>query len=298
MFPALILRSSVDWVRHDSSLANSNPYSRCEEAIKMAQGIWDEQYGKVGAAYVEPACVSTYWSEFFHAQDPLEDENEWREGLTKRSNQYDSFDEWHEWFRKTYAKVYKDDNIWAGLLMTSWAHTHQFEVNYKEDTWEFLPATNYLPSVEMWRAEPYLDSLSKLLNEIWKEQVSLFQKMNFHVQEEPTQSLGKVECLGFDTRRYALIPPPSTKRDKEYFNLGEVVANIVFPSGDDWYRKLDNVVFANDYLDVTALYNRANYIFGSHRRILELSMLLEPEQAQLQAKLEGWHVNEEEKVIV
>src|ERR1700679_1230245 len=112
MIPAFLIRTSIDWVRHNPEFKDSNPYSRCEESIRVFLELWKEQFGEVSSNILEPALVAAYWDEFFHAEDPSPDEKEWRDGLMKRSSGYDGFDQWQEWFKKSYAKVYKDNNIW------------------------------------------------------------------------------------------------------------------------------------------------------------------------------------------
>lgn len=74
MIPAFLIRAGVDWVRHNTDYKDSNPYSRCEESIKTCQLLWEQQMGKPDLVLLEPAIVSAYWEEFFHAEDPLPDE--------------------------------------------------------------------------------------------------------------------------------------------------------------------------------------------------------------------------------
>lgn len=293
MFPAFLIRTGIDWVRHNEEYKESNPYSRCEGAIKLCTTLWEEQVGKADLFLIEPATVTTYWSEFFHAEDPLPDETEWREGLIKRSSQYDSFDEWQEWFKQSYAKVYKDDNIWLSLLMTAWAHTHQYEVQYTEDAWEFRSAASYFPTTELWRLQPHMHTLAEVLKELWIEEVKLYADAEFAIEEQTIPYLGKTECLGFDTKRYWVVWPARAQRDKEPLEVGEMVADIVAPPGDDWYRHLDNIIFAHDHIDLTALINRARYVFGSRRRLLELTVDNGPDKAKIQAAAEGWIVPEQ-----
>jgi hypothetical protein len=292
MFPAFLIRAGIDWVRHHESHKGSNPYSRCEEAIKVCQSLWEEQVGKADLFLLEPATIAAYWAEFFHMDDPTPDEDEWRDGLMKRSGQYDSFDDWQEWFKQNYAQVYKEDNVWMGVLMTSWAHTHQYEVLYTEDSWEFRPATPYLPSSEMWRIQPHMKTVAEILRELWQSEANAYAEIGFNIEEVSIPYLGKPECLGFDTKRYAIVWPARAQREKEALELGDIVADIVLPPGDDWYRHLDNVIFANDFLDVTALVNRAKYMFGSRRRLLELTVDNGYDKAKQQASAEGWMVPE------
>jgi hypothetical protein len=79
--------------------------------------------------------------------------------------------------------------------------------------------------------------------------------------------------------------------------LGEMVADIVVPPGDSWYRHPDNVIFAHDCVDVTALVNRAQYIFGSRRRVDELTIDNGFAKAKIQASAEGWLVPESESLV-
>ena len=299
MIPAYLIRAGIDWVRHSPEFQDSNPYSRCEQVLVVCQQLWEEQVGKVDTALLEPASVIAYWAEFFHAPDPLADENEWREGLLKRSSQYDSFDEWQEWFKVQYQQVYKDDIIWMGVLTTAWAHTHQYEVLYSEDSWEFRPATSYLPTFELWSLEPHIDMIAEILNEVWLEEIKAYEELGFVLEESRINYLGKAECLGFDTKRITAIwPPRSQKESREEIALGEMVADIVLPPSSDWYRQRDNVIFAHDYVDATALINRAKYVFESRRRLLELMVDSDDEQARRQAAAEGWLVPAQEAVLV
>ncbi|MGH9552449.1 MAG: hypothetical protein ACRD3W_23890, partial [Terriglobales bacterium] len=88
------------------------------------------------------------------------------------------------------------------------------------------------------------------------------------------------------------------KREREELEVGDMVSDIVVPPGDSWYRHLDNVIFAHDYVDVTALINRAQYIFGSRRRLMELTVDNGPAKAKMQASAEGWLVPEVETAAV
>ena len=291
MIPAFLIRAGIDWVRHNEAFKDSNPYSRCEASIHTCKALW-EQY--VGAAadlpLLEPAIVTTYWEEFFHAEDPMRDEKEWREGLNKRSGQYDSFDGWQEWFKKSYGKVYKENNIWMGVLMTSWSHTHQYEVRYSEDSWEFCPSRSYLPTSQMWRLEPHIETVAEVLKQFWFDELRAYEDAGFTIDEQTTSYLGRVECVGFDTKKYFISWPPRAKRGREELELGEMVADILVPPGDSWYRHLDRVIFAHDYVDITALLNRASYVFGSRRRLLELTVDQGFAKAKEQASAEGWLV--------
>lgn len=292
MYPAYLIRAGIDWVRHHDEFKGSNPYSRSIEAVNVCQALWQEQRGESDKHLVEPAAVAAYWAEFFHAEDPLPDESEWRDGLTKRSAQYPSFDEWQEWFKNHYAQVYEDGIYWMGVLTTAWAHTHQLEVVYSEDSWEFRAATPYLPTSEFWRFEPHMDTVAEILAEIWKEEAEGFRELGFEIAEQSIPFLGKAECLEFDTKRYTMSYPARAGRDKEIIELGEMVADIVLPSGDSWYRAMDNVIFAYDYLDATALIGRARYVYQSRRRIMELTIDTDPDQARRQANAEGWLVGQ------
>jgi hypothetical protein len=69
-----------------------------------------------------------------------------------------------------------------------------------------------------------------------------------------------------------------------------MVADTVVPAGSDWYRQRDNVLFAHDYVDATALINRAKFVFESRRRLLELMIDSDDNQARIQATAEGWLV--------
>lgn len=290
MYPAYLIRAGIDWVRHHEEFKESNPYSRSIEAVKVCQALWQEQKGMGDFYLVEPAAVAAYWAEFFHAEDPLPDETEWREGLLKRSAQYPEFDEWQEWFKQSYAQVYEEGIYWMGVLTTAWAHTHQLEVVYSEDTWEFRHATPYLQTAEFWRFEPHMDTVADILHEIWLEEREGFEDLGFVIEAQRIPYLGKAECLEFDTQRHTVTYPARAARDKEIIELGEMVADIVLPSGDSWYRAMDNVIFAHDYLDATALISRARYVFRSRRRFMELTIDSDPEQARQQAVAEGWLV--------
>lgn len=292
MIPAYLIRAGIDWVRHAEEFKSSNPYSRCEESVKVCQHLWEEQVGNVDMTLLEPATVVAYWAEFFHALDPLADEAEWRDGLLKWSRKYDSFDEWQDWFKQQYASVYKDDLIWMGVLTTAWAHTHQYEVLYSDDSWEFRPATSYLPTGEFWRLEPHIDVIAEVINEVWLEEIKAYEEIGFSVEESRIQYLGKAECLGFDTKRIYAAWPPRARRDREIIDLGEMVADIVVPPGADWYRTKDNVIFSHDYVDATALINRAKYVFDSRRRLMELMVDTDEDQARIQATAEGWLITE------
>jgi hypothetical protein len=263
VLPAFLIRADIDWVRHNEMLKTSNPYSRCQEAIKTCDKMWQEQLGYTDNSMIEPAVANAYWEEFFHADDPLPDEKDWREGLTKRSSQYDSFPDWQAWFKQSYAKVYEDNNIWTSVLMTAWANTHQYDVRFQNGVWDFLPNRSYLPTQQMWRLEPHLSTVASVLKEIWLEEVQSYSQSGFTIRDAVAPSLGRVECLGFDTSTHIAHWPAQAKREPVELPVGEMVADIVLPTGDNWYRQLDNVIFAQDSIDITALVNRAHYIFAS-----------------------------------
>jgi len=292
MLPALLIRTAVDSVRHDESLKASNPYSRCEETIKLFLELSTEQCGGVDSAVLEPAVVAAYWEEFFHSEDPLPDENEWREGLVKRSSQYDSFDEWKEWFKKSYVKVYTDNNIWMCVLMTSWAHTHQYEVRFTNEKWEFREASSYLPTTQVWRLEPHISFLSDIVAKLWLDEIKAYSERAFTINEDPITYLGNVECLGFDAKHFSVIWPAQSGKMPETIDVGGMVADVIAPAGDSWYRQLDNIIFKDNNVDVTSLINMVKYVFESRRRLFELSLNSDAKQAKLQATAEGWHVEE------
>ena len=296
MLPAFLIRAAIDYVRHHDDFKNSNPYTRCDESLKVTRQLWKEKIGRVDHSLLEVAAVTAYWEEFFHAEDPLADEREWREGLAKRSSNYESFEEWQEWFKKSYAQVYQENNIWTSVLMTAWAHTHQYQLMYNQEAWAFRPSRSYLPTNHMWRLEPHVDTVSQVLRDCWREEFSRYEDCGFAVEEESLHYLGRIECLGFDTHRYLLHWPVKANRRAEELDVGEMVADIVVPESGSWYRQLDNVIFAHEHVDVTALVNRASYIFGSKRRILELTVESGSQKARLQAQAEGWRVSDIENL--
>lgn len=300
MLPAYLFRAGIDWVRHHKDYASSNPYARCEQAVRVCEKLFEENLCKADSKHLEVAVVCAYWEEFFHAEDPLQDEKEWRDGLTKRSGQYDSFEAWQEWFKTSYAKVFKENNIWTSLLMTAWANTHQYQLVYTEDSWDFLPSRSYLPTTQMWRLSPHLNTVTDVLKEFWLEEVKRWEESGFIVDDENTHFLGRVECLGFDTRRYMVTWPARAKHlategngagpHREDLDLGNTVADLIAPVGDSWYRRPDSVIFAHDHVDITSLLNRATYVFGSKRRLFELALDDDMPKAKLQAQAEGWLV--------
>lgn len=290
MLPSFLIRVGIDSVRRNEEFKDSNPYSRCEESIRTCKALWSEQVGIPGLNALEPWIVTAYWAEFFHAEDPLPDEKEWREGLNKRSGQYDSFEQWQAWFQKTYEQVYKDNKIWQGILMTAWAHTHQLEVRYCQESWEFILSRSYLPTSQMWRLQPHIDTVAEVLREFLLEEMRAYEEAGFSIWEQQISYVGKVECLGFDTKKYSLSWPPRARRENEELEVSEMIADIVAPPGDSWYRHPDNVIFAHDCVDVTALISRARYIFGSRRRLFELTIDNDLSTARIKASAEGWLV--------
>jgi hypothetical protein len=292
MLPAYLLRAGIDWVRHNAEFANSNPYARCEQSVKICEKLWDESFGLSESSLLEVAVVTAYWEEFFHAEDPLQDEKEWRDGLSKRSGQYENFEKWQDWFKSSYAKVYTDNNIWTSLLMTAWASTHQYQLSYTDDSWDFKPSRSYLPTSHIWRLKPHVDTLINVLKEFWIEESARWDEVGFTIEEESFAYLGRVECLGFDLKRYHLSWPAKAHLAPEVLDLGAMVADLIAPVGDAWYRRPDSVIFAHDHLDVTALLNRASYVFGSRRRLYELAAEDGMTKARTQAQAEGWMVED------
>jgi hypothetical protein len=294
MIPAYLIRAAIDWVRHNQEFEALSPYARCQESIKVVSQLFAEQIGKVDSVLVESATIAAYWAEFFHNEEPDKVEQEWRNGLTKASSQHDSFDSWQEWFKSKFAKAYKDDNIWIGLLMTSWAHTHQYEVMYTEDDWEFEPAQSYLPTEQMWRIESHMEIVAAIIREIWQTELAAYRELGFNINEQNISYLGKAECIGFDTKKYEIQWPPAVHKENEIIELADIVADTILPAGDNWYRQLDNVIFTDNYLDVTALCNRAVYMLKSRRRLYELSIHADAETARMRASAEGWLVPKKE----
>jgi hypothetical protein len=294
MIPAYLLRAGIDWVRHNQDFKDFNPNKRCEQCIKTVSELFEEQVGSFDPIVLESAVIATYFAEFFHAEDSLPRDAEWRDGLIKQSRQHNAFESWQEWFKSKFAKVYKDDNIWLGLVMASWAHTHQYELSYTEDAWEFLPATSYLRTEQLFRLDPHMESVAEILREIWKEEVEAYRASGFNIDEYSIPFLGNAECIGFDTRRYSIIWPPRAHKESEDLELGETIADIILPASDNWYRQLDPVIFVENYVDVSSLYNRAQYVFKSRRRLYELSVDSDSESARMRAAAEGWLVPEPE----
>ncbi len=139
-----------------------------------------------------------------------------------------------------------------------------------------------------------MDTASDVLSELWNDEVKAYGAAGFHIDEQNVPFLGRVECLGFDTKQYTLHWPPGVDKERVVIDIGEMVADIVLPQGDDWYRHLDNVIFADDHLDITSLVSRTKYVFGSRRRLLELSVEKDAEGAKVQAMAEGWMVPTEQ----
>src|SRR5476649_1189609 len=150
MLPTFLIRATIDWIRHDSEFKDSNPYSRCEEALKMVRRLWQEEFGRLDSQTLEPAVLIAYWEEFFHAEDPLPDEVEWSEGLKKHSSPHDKYEDWEKWFKQNYAEVYKDNDIWKSVMMSAWAESHQCIVRYQAGNWRFSPSKSYLTTAAMW----------------------------------------------------------------------------------------------------------------------------------------------------
>jgi hypothetical protein len=133
---------------------------------------------------------------------------------------------------------------------------------------------------------------------LWTEELRSYEDAGFTIDEQTAAYMGRIEALGFDCKRYLLSWPARAKREKEELELGDMVADIVVPPGDSWYRHLDNVIFAHDYVDITALVNRAQYVFGSRRRLLELTVDNGMAKAKMQASAEGWLVPDVEGAAI
>src|SRR5205807_1884534 len=108
-----------------------------------------------------------------------------------------------------------------------------------------------LPTSEIWRLEPHLDTVSEILQEVWLEEMEYYEKLGFEIEESRLPYLGKPECLGFDTRKIMVVWPARAKRDRYQLELGEMMADVVVPAGSDWYRAPDNVIFADNIIDAT-----------------------------------------------
>jgi hypothetical protein len=134
--------------------------------------------------------------------------------------------------------------------------------------------------------------LINVLKEFWIEESARWDEVGFTIEEESFAYLGRVECLGFDLKRYHLSWPAKAHLAPEVLDLGAMVADLIAPVGDAWYRRPDSVIFAHDHLDVTALLNRASYVFGSRRRLYELAAEDGMTKARTQAQAEGWMVED------
>ncbi len=295
MIPAFLIRAAIDHVRHSSALSDSNPYSRCEEAVIAVSALAKDKLGDFDENLLEIAVATSYWEEFFHSEDPLPDEKDWREGLAKRSSNYDNFDVWQAWFKDSYKQVYRENNIWMSVLMTAWAHTHQYQLTYNNNKWEFVPSRSYLPTSQMWRLEPHIETIQEIILDCWYKEMRAYTDLGFRIETKSIPYLGKVECLNFDTSENIMHwPARSSKMHNEIIDIGKMVADIVFPVSDSWYRHLDNMIFAFEHLDVTALINRTSYVFESKRHVLELSIENDPAKARHKASAEGWLVDDSE----
>lgn len=296
MIPAFLIRAAIDYVRHSKALSDSNPYSRCEEAIQAAGGLAKDKLGDYDENLLETAVATNYWEEFFHAEDPLADEKEWRDGLVKRSSNYDSFDAWQTWFKDSYKQVYRENNIWTSVLMTAWGHTHQYQLSYSDNKWSFIPSRSYLPTSQMWKIEPHLETVQEVILDCWYKELRAYFELGFRIETRSIPYFGRVECLNFDTTENIVHwPARSHKMHNEVIDLGRLVADIVFPVSDSWYRHLDNMIFAHEHVDITALINRTSYVFESKRHVLELSIENDPAKARHKAQAEGWLVEEAEE---
>jgi hypothetical protein len=292
MLPIFLIRSSIDWIRHDSQFKDSNPYSRCEESLKLVRRLWHEQFGRLDSLTLEPAVLIAYWEEFFHAEDPLPDELEWRDGLKKHSSPHDTYESWEKWFKEQYAEVYQNNDIWKSVTVCAWAHSHQYTVRYQAGNWRFLPSKSYLPTAFMWLLEAHILVVSETLRRVFEEELRSYLGSGFEIKNEAGPIFGNLECLGFDGRIYTLYFPAQSKRDPVNLDAGTMVADIVAPISNEWCRQLDHVIFAENFVDVTALTNRARYVFASRRRMLELLIDNDWQNAYFQAAAEGWLVEE------
>jgi hypothetical protein len=142
--------------------------------------------------------------------------------------------------------------------------------------------------------EPHMQTAAEVLKEVWLDELRAYEEFGFSIDEQTSAYLGRVECLGFDSKKYYLCWPPRAQREREIIELGEMVSDIVLPPGDSWYRHPDNIIFAHDCVDITALVNRAKYVFGSRRRLFELTIDSGSSQAKIQASAEGWLVSDTE----
>jgi hypothetical protein len=292
VLPPFLIRAAVDWVRHSEKYKDSNPYTRGADTLKLIRRLWQEEFGRLESTSLEPAVLIAYWEEFFHAEDPTPDEREWREGLKKRASDFDSYEEWGVWFKQNYAEVYIDNSIWKSVIMTAWADTHQYVVRYQAGNWRFVPSKSYLLTSAMWDLEPHFSLVKETLKRVWSDEMRAYGASGFRIKDEAGTLFGSVEALGFDTRQYTLYFPAKSDRDPVNLDSATMVADIVAPIGNEWYRQLDHVIFAENFVDVTALTNRARYVFASRRRMLELLVDSDWQNAYFQAAAEGWLVEE------
>ena len=259
MLPTFLIRATIDWIRHDSQFEDSNPYSRCVEALKMVNRLWQEEFGRLDNLTLEPAVLIAYWEEFLHAEDPLPDEVEWRDGLKKHSSPHDNYDNWEKWFKENYAAVYENNDIWKCVMMSAWAETHQFIVRYQAGNWRFLSSKSYLPTAAMWSLEPHIPVVRETLRRVLDEELKIYSSAGFEIKNEAGPIFGNLECVGFDSRIYSLYFPAHSQRDRVNLDYGTMVADIVAPIGNEWYRQLDHVIFAENFVDT----NMVSFTFTS-----------------------------------
>lgn len=291
IIPAYLIRVGIDSVRYNSEFKDLDPCARCEVCIRTVSDLFAEQVGSgTDPSLLESAVVAAYFAEFFHAAQPADGEAQLKDELIKQSGQHNAFESWQEWFTNKFAGSYKDDNIWIGLMMTSYGYTHQYELAYTEDAWEFRQAKSYLRTEQLWRLESHIETTAAIIQQIWNEEVEAYRNSRFNIEEYSVPYLGKPECIGFDTRRYSMIWPPGTDKPNEDLDVGGLVADIILPTGDDLYRQLDPHIFAGEHLDVTSLSDRAHYFFKSRRRLYDLSVGNDAESARVLASAEGWMV--------
>lgn len=291
MLPAFLIRASIDWIRHNKSFQDSNPYSRCDELLKFVRMLWHEQFGHFESAMLEPAILIAYWEEFFNAADPLPDEIEWREGLKKHSGEHKTYERWDAWFKQEYKGVYKDNLIWKSIIISSWANSHGHTVRYASNEWRFLPSKSYLPTASIWILEPHIPVISESLERLLRDELREYAVMGFEIKNESAGVFGSIECLGFDNRLYTLYFPSHSEKDSVILDAGTMVADIVAPVANEAHRQLDPFIFLGNFVDVTALTNRAKYIFSSRRRLLQLLINNDLNHAYSQAESEGWAID-------
>jgi hypothetical protein len=292
MLPVFLIRASIDWIRHNNNFKDSNPYSRCEASLKQIRHLWHEEFGPLDTINLEPAILISYWEEFFHAEDPLPDELEWRDGLRKHSSLHKTYEDWEKWFIEQYAAVYQNNNIWKSVIICAWANSHQYTAHYQAGNWRFLPNKPYLPTTSMWALEPHIPVVSKTLHKVFENELEAYTTSGFAIKDESRTIFGSLECLGFDSKSYTLYFPTHSKRDPINLDIGTMVADIVAPVSNESYRQLDHVIFAENFVDITALTHRARYVFASRRRMLELLIDHDWQNAYFQAAAEGWLVEE------